>query len=179
VALDLRGNPAIPRPNQVYSRGVWTHCRNYQPARWPVRSLAEPGASRTSRAMVRRRRPHRVIMVAGVGTMDCRIFRRFGPRTGTWGTRLAADRGRTGLVCPGPCCYFDPVNSISKWARALRYAARSKKSAVRLGKLMKEAGGVNACANRYAKYQGRMRRAIRAQGTDLRQGPGLATIHAK
>jgi hypothetical protein len=45
--------------------------------------------------------------------------------------------------------------TISKWARALRYVARSKESAVRLRTFMKEAGGVNACADRYAHRMGR------------------------
>jgi hypothetical protein len=48
--------------------------------------------------------------------------------------------------------------TISKWTRALRYAARSKEPAVRLRTFMKEAGGVNACANAYARCYGRGRR---------------------
>ena len=44
---------------------------------------------------------------------------------------------------------------ISKWARALRYAARCKEPGARLKAFMKGAGGVNACADRYAKYFGR------------------------
>jgi hypothetical protein len=39
---------------------------------------------------------------------------------------------------------------ISKWARALRYAARCKPAEIRLKKFMKDAGGVNACAACYA-----------------------------
>ena len=50
------------------------------------------------------------LLVAGVGRMGCRIFRRFGPRPRTRGTRLAADRGRARLVCSRPCWYFDTVN---------------------------------------------------------------------
>jgi hypothetical protein len=46
-------------------------------------------------------------------------------------------------------------NTISKRARALRYAARSKEPAVRLRTFMKRAGGVNACADLYARYFGR------------------------
>jgi hypothetical protein len=45
--------------------------------------------------------------------------------------------------------------TISKWARALRYVARCKKPRSRLKAFMTEAGGVNACAARYAKYFGR------------------------
>jgi hypothetical protein len=41
--------------------------------------------------------------------------------------------------------------SISKWARALRYVARLKVRAKRLDAFMKEVGGVNACADKYAK----------------------------
>jgi hypothetical protein len=58
------------------------------------------------------------------------------------------------------CTCDDTVDNktISKWARALRYAARSKEPAVRLRTFMKEAGGVNACADGYAKYLGRCAR---------------------
>jgi hypothetical protein len=45
--------------------------------------------------------------------------------------------------------------TISKWARALRYVARCKKHGTPLTAFMKGAGGVNACADRYAKYFGR------------------------
>jgi hypothetical protein len=41
--------------------------------------------------------------------------------------------------------------TISKWARALRYAGRSKKPEVRLRTFMKEAGGINACASLYGQ----------------------------
>jgi len=40
---------------------------------------------------------------------------------------------------------------VSKWARALRYVARSKEPGIGLRTFMKEVGGINACANRYAK----------------------------
>ena len=40
---------------------------------------------------------------------------------------------------------------VSKWARALRYAAHSKVHSTRLRRFMKEAGGVNACASLYAR----------------------------
>jgi hypothetical protein len=46
------------------------------------------------------------------------------------------------------------IKTISKWARALRYVAHCKKPQTRLKTFMKEAGGVNACADRYAKYFG-------------------------
>src|SRR5262249_16459994 len=42
--------------------------------------------------------------------------------------------------------------TVSKYARALRYAARRKEPDMRLKTFMKEAGGVNACANLYAKH---------------------------
>jgi hypothetical protein len=48
--------------------------------------------------------------------------------------------------------------TISKWARALRYAGLCRKPETRLKAFMKEAGGVNACANLYARYFGRARR---------------------
>jgi hypothetical protein len=47
---------------------------------------------------------------------------------------------------------------ISKWGRALRYASRRKEPGMRLKTFMTEAGGVNACANLYAKHFGRGRR---------------------
>jgi hypothetical protein len=48
---------------------------------------------------------------------------------------------------------------VSKWARALRYAARRKPAGMRLKAFMKTAGGVNACAARYARLKGRHRRS--------------------
>ena len=45
--------------------------------------------------------------------------------------------------------------TISKWSRALRYVAYCEVPQARLKKFMKEAGGVNPCADRYAKYYGR------------------------
>jgi hypothetical protein len=55
------------------------------------------------------------------------------------------------------CTCDDNIDSktISKWARALRYAARSKEPDTGLRTFMKEAGGVNACADLYARYLGR------------------------
>jgi hypothetical protein len=47
------------------------------------------------------------------------------------------------------------IKTISKWARALRYVARFKVSPTQLKTFMKEAGGVNACADEYAKCCGR------------------------
>jgi hypothetical protein len=44
--------------------------------------------------------------------------------------------------------------TISKCARALRYVARCKVPPKQSKAFMKEAGGVNACANGYAKYVG-------------------------
>ena len=45
--------------------------------------------------------------------------------------------------------------TISKWARALRYAAHCKRPRKPLKTIMKELGGVNASADRFAKYLGR------------------------
>ena len=55
------------------------------------------------------------------------------------------------------CTCDDSIDSktISKWARALRYVAQFKDPSTRLKAFMTEAGGVNACADRYAKYFGR------------------------
>ena len=55
------------------------------------------------------------------------------------------------------CTSDDNADSktISKWARALRYVARSKEPAARLRTFMKKAGGVNACASLYAKRRKR------------------------
>jgi hypothetical protein len=50
---------------------------------------------------------------------------------------------------------------ISKWARALRYSARCKEPGTRLKAFMKAAGGVNACATRYAKLKQRPNRPPR------------------
>jgi hypothetical protein len=49
---------------------------------------------------------------------------------------------------------------VSKYARALRYASRRKEPDMPLKTFMKEAGGVNACAARYARYYGRCVRQI-------------------
>jgi hypothetical protein len=43
------------------------------------------------------------------------------------------------------------TKTISKWARALRYVARCKVPAKQLKTFMKEAGGVNACANGHSR----------------------------
>ena len=48
--------------------------------------------------------------------------------------------------------------TISKWVRALRYVARCKKPGTRLKAFMKDAGGVNACATRYADLKRRRNR---------------------
>jgi hypothetical protein len=48
--------------------------------------------------------------------------------------------------------------TISKWSRALRYVARVKKPRHPLTTFMKNRGGVNACAERYAQRFGRSRR---------------------
>jgi glutathione S-transferase len=44
------------------------------------------------------------------------------------------------------------TKTISKWARALRYVARSKVAPAQLKAFMKEVGGVNACADRHVAY---------------------------
>jgi hypothetical protein len=42
------------------------------------------------------------------------------------------------------------TKTISKWSRALRYVASSKKPETAFKTFMKEAGGINACADRCA-----------------------------
>jgi hypothetical protein len=56
-----------------------------------------------------------------------------------------------------PCTCDDEIDSktISKWARALRYVARCKEPRKPVTAFIKEAGGVNACADLYARYFGR------------------------
>jgi hypothetical protein len=44
---------------------------------------------------------------------------------------------------------------VSKWARALRYAARGKPAGMRLKAFMKDKGGVNGCAAEYASRKRR------------------------
>jgi hypothetical protein len=55
------------------------------------------------------------------------------------------------------CTSADEIDSktVSKWARALRYVTRCKETEMPLKTFMKEAGGVNACADKYATYFGR------------------------
>jgi hypothetical protein len=50
--------------------------------------------------------------------------------------------------------------TISKYARALRYASRRKGPDMRLKTFIKKTGGLNACAARYARYYGRCVRQI-------------------
>ncbi len=55
-------------------------------------------------------------------------------------------------------CTSDPSvdrKTISRWARALRYVAKCLKHRTWLQTFMNEVGGVNACADRYARYFGR------------------------
>jgi len=50
-------------------------------------------------------------------------------------------------------CYRNTDNkTISKWARALRYVAQCKKPGTGLKRFMEEAGGINGCAERYARW---------------------------
>jgi hypothetical protein len=73
---------------------------------------------------------------------------------------LPFDRNADPFTAVIRCACGGDVDSktISKWARALRYVARCKVSPTQLKTFMKEAGGVNACADRYAKYLRRSRR---------------------
>ena len=49
------------------------------------------------------------------------------------------------------CADLADSKAISKWARALRYVLRCKAPEIRLKMFMKEARGVNACAELYAR----------------------------
>jgi hypothetical protein len=70
---------------------------------------------------------------------------------------LPFDRHANPFTAVIRCTCDDAVDSktISKWARALRYVAECKELDTRLKAFMKRAGGVNACATRYAKHFGR------------------------
>jgi hypothetical protein len=70
---------------------------------------------------------------------------------------LPFDKNANAFAAVIRCTCADRADNktISKWARALRYVARCKAHPTQLEKFMKEAGGVNACANRSAKYFGR------------------------
>ena len=61
------------------------------------------------------------------------------------------------------CTSADEVDNktISKWARALRYVAHCNVPRTRLKAFMKEVGGINACADLYARYFGRAPSEIR------------------
>jgi hypothetical protein len=54
------------------------------------------------------------------------------------------------------CTCGDAIDTkmISKWSIALRYVARSKAPKIGLVTFMKEMGGINACADRYARMLG-------------------------
>jgi hypothetical protein len=53
-------------------------------------------------------------------------------------------------------CSDADTKMISKWARALRYVRYCKTAQQPLKKFMTAAGGVNACADRYAKLMRRV-----------------------
>ena len=54
------------------------------------------------------------------------------------------------------CTCDDNADSktISKWTRALRYVAHCKPPKMRVEAFMKSVGGINACADLYARYFG-------------------------
>ena len=80
--------------------------------------------------------------------------------TGVQIANLPFDRNADPFTVVIRCTCDDEIDSktISKWARALRYVAYSKGPRTRVKTFMKEAGGVNACAELYARYFGRVRR---------------------
>lgn len=70
---------------------------------------------------------------------------------------LAFDKNADPFTAVIRCTCDDTVDNktISKWARALRYVAYCEVPRAQLKKFMKDAGGVNACADRYARCYGR------------------------
>ena len=65
------------------------------------------------------------------------------------------------------CADLADNKAISKWARALRYVAHCKAPQTRLKMFMEEVGGVNACADEYAKRCGR---GTRQGGGEIKRG---------
>jgi len=83
---------------------------------------------------------------------------------------LPIDRSADPFATVIRCTSDDTVDSktISKWARALRYVAHCKPPKMRVETFMKRIGGINACAELYARYFG-----WRLDGRrPVRQGPG-------
>jgi hypothetical protein len=75
---------------------------------------------------------------------------------------LPFDKNADAFTAVIRCTCGDAADSktISKWARALRYVARCKPT-MGLREFMKGAGGVNACADGYARLAPSLNRAIR------------------
>jgi hypothetical protein len=71
-------------------------------------------------------------------------------------TNLPLDKQANAFAAVIRCTSDRDIDSktVSKWSRALRYVARFKKPETALETFMKEAGGVNACADRYARMLG-------------------------
>jgi len=71
------------------------------------------------------------------------------------GLRVDTSADPFAVIIRSTCEHKLDNKTISKWSRALRYVARVKKPRHPLMTFMKNRGGVNACAERYAKYFGR------------------------
>jgi hypothetical protein len=73
---------------------------------------------------------------------------------------LPMDRRADPFTAVIRCTSDDAVDSktVSKWARALRYVAYCKPPKMRVETFMKKVGGINACADLYARYFGRRSR---------------------
>src|SRR6266436_4500189 len=71
------------------------------------------------------------------------------------GLRVDTSADPFAVIIRSTCEHKLDNKTISKWSRALRYVARVKKPRHPLTAFMKNRGGVNACAERYAKYFGR------------------------
>jgi hypothetical protein len=74
------------------------------------------------------------------------------------GLRVDTSADRFSAVIRCTCDGKADNKTISKWSRALRYVERVKKPRHQLTTFMKNRGGINACAERYAKYFGRCER---------------------
>jgi hypothetical protein len=63
--------------------------------------------------------------------------------------------------------------TVSKWSRALRYAAYRKRAPRMLEAFMKAAGGINACAGRYTKVLGKGGKSSSSLLKNPRQGESV------
>jgi hypothetical protein len=76
---------------------------------------------------------------------------------------LAFDKGADPFTTVIRCTSEKSLDhrTVSKWSRALRYAAYRNRPRRMLVAFMKAAGGINACASRYTKVLGKGRKSSR------------------